>query len=67
MGFLMDYQDTIKSLKINIKRNIGTVILVVEGEEYEFKLLKKIFRDILHYRLLTKKEDKINLKSIMNL
>ena len=62
MGFLMNYQDTIKSLKINIKRNIGTVILVVEGEEYEFKLLKKIFRDILHYQLLTKKRGQNKFK-----
>lgn len=50
----MECQDTIKSLKINYKKKINTVVIVVEGAKYEFDLLKQIFRNILHYKLLTK-------------
>ena len=46
----MECLDTINSLKINFKRNIGTVIIIVEGEKDEFNILKRIFKDILHYR-----------------
>lgn len=42
-------QNTIKNLKINKEKNIGNVIVVVEGEEEEFKLLKQIFERILDY------------------
>lgn len=62
----MECLDTINSLKINFKRNIGTVIIIVEGEKDEFNILKQIFRDILHYRYIEKKEIK-KLKTMMNL
>lgn len=58
----MECQDTIKSLKINIKKKINTVVLVVEGAEYEFDLLKQIFRNILHYSLITKSRNKEKFK-----
>ena len=54
----MECLDTINSLKINFKRNIGTVIIIVEGEKDEFNILKRIFRDILHYRYIEKKRNK---------
>jgi len=58
----MECQDTIKSLKINFKKKINTVVLVVEGEEYEFDLFKQIFRNILHYQLVTKSRNKSEFK-----
>ena len=69
MEFLMECLDTINSLKINFKRNIGTVIIIVEGEKDEFNILKRIFRDILHYRYIEKKRNKRikELKIMMNL
>lgn len=45
----MDCQNTIKNLKINKNKTIGEVIIVVEGENEEFKLLKHIFTKILDY------------------
>ena len=39
----MDCLDTTKSLKINLKRSIGTVLIIVEGVADEFELLKQIF------------------------
>ena len=39
-------RDTSKSLKINIKKRIGTVVIVVEGATYEFELFDWIFRKI---------------------
>ena len=50
----MDCLDTIKSLKINLKRNIGTVLIIVEGASDEFGLLKHIFRNVLHYNYIEK-------------
>ena len=44
MGYLMDYLNTTKSLKINYKINIGIVVLIVEGASDEFKIFKQIFR-----------------------
>ena len=35
----MECQNTIKSLKINKNKSIGEVVIVVEGEKEEFKLL----------------------------
>lgn len=54
MGYLMDCLNTTKSLKINLKRNIGTVVLIVEGASDEFKIFKQIFRNILHYNYIEK-------------
>lgn len=36
-------------LTIRKNKRIGTVILIVEGEDEEFKLLKRIFHSILDY------------------
>ena len=34
----MECQNTIKTLKINKNKSIGTVVIVVEGENDEFRL-----------------------------
>ena len=54
----MECLDTTKSLKINLKKNIGNVLMVVEGEEYEFEILKRIFCQILGYKYIEKKRYK---------
>ena len=36
----MECQNTIKKLKINKEKSIGKIVIVVEGESEEFKLLK---------------------------
>lgn len=59
----MDCLDTIKSLKINLKRNIGTVLIIVEGAADEFELLKQIFRKILHYNYIEKSRNQRNFKN----
>ena len=58
----MECLDTTKSLKINFKRNIGTVLIIVEGAHYEFELLKQIFKNILHYHYIEKSRNKENFK-----
>lgn len=58
----MECLDTINSLKINLKKKINTIVLVVEVAEYEFELLKQIFRNVLHYSLLTKSRNKHEFK-----
>jgi len=55
-------QDTIKSLKINLKKRINNVVLVVEGAEDEFELIKQIFRNVLHYELITKSRNQNEFK-----
>ncbi len=55
----MDCQLTIKNLKINKNKSIGKVIVVVEGEEDEFRLLKHIFVDILEYNYVPIKRNRI--------
>ena len=50
----MECLDITKSLKINIKRNIGTVLIIVEGSFDEFELFKQIFNSILHYEYIEK-------------
>ncbi len=59
----MECLDTIKSLKINLKRNIGTVLIIVEGASDEFLLLKHIFRDILHYNYIEKSRNQKKFKN----
>lgn len=59
----MECLDTIKSLKINLKRNIGTVLIIVEGASDEFLLLKHIFRDLLHYNYIEKSRNQKNFKN----
>lgn len=45
----MDCQNTARNLKINKNKTLGRIIVVVEGEDEEFKLLKHIFENILDY------------------
>lgn len=58
----MECLDTIKHLKINLKKNVGPVVIVVEGAEYEFELLYTIFYKILKYKLITKSRNKQKFK-----
>lgn len=58
----MECLDTTKSLKINYKRSIGTVIIAVEGSKDEFRILKQIFKNILHYRYIEKSRNRKNFK-----
>lgn len=55
----MECQNTAKNLKINKEKSIGTVIIVVEGEKDEFKLLKHIFTEIFEYNYYPIKRNKI--------
>lgn len=54
MGFLMISEIIPKNLKLNRKKRIGTVIIVVEGASFEFELLVQIFYYVLHYKCVTK-------------
>lgn len=54
----MDCQNTIKNLKINKDKNIGEVVIVVEGQKFEFELLKHIFTNILDYNYIPFKRGK---------
>ena len=42
----MECHNIIKNLKKKKKKSIGEVVIVVEGENDEFRLLKKIFTKI---------------------
>ena len=55
----MECQNTTKSLKINKNKSIGEVVIVVEGEKEEFKLLKHIFTKILDYNYVQVRRNKI--------
>lgn len=55
----MDCQNTVKNLKINLNKTIGDVVIVVEGEEDEFRLLKHIFTKIFKYNYVTLKRNKV--------
>lgn len=55
----MECQNTIKNLKINKDKTIGTIVIVVEGEEDEFRLLKHIFINILNYNYISMKRNKV--------
>lgn len=59
----MDCLDTIKSLKINLRRNIGTILIIVEGASDEFELLKQIFRKILNYNYIEKSRNQQDFKN----
>ncbi len=54
----MECQNTIKTLKIDKDKTIGDVIIIVEGESEEFKLLKHIFIDIFDYNYYPIKRNK---------
>ena len=45
----MECQNTIRTLKFNKDKRISTVVIIVEGEEDEFSLLKHIFSDVMNY------------------
>ncbi len=53
----MECLNTTKNLKINKNKSIGVVIVVVEGESEEFKLLKYIFTKILNYNYISLKRN----------
>lgn len=55
----MECQNTIKNLKVNKNKRIGNVIIIVEGEDDEFKLLKHIFTEILNYNYISMKRGKV--------
>ena len=45
----MEYQRLNQKFKINIEKNIGSVVYTVEGEKREINLLGYIFKEILKY------------------
>ena len=49
MEFLMECQPILTKYKINKEKNIGKVLVLVEGENTEFKVLNRIFHDLLGY------------------
>lgn len=55
----MECQNTIKNLKINKNKTIGEIVVVVEGESEEFKLMKYIFTNVLDYNYIPIKRNKI--------
>lgn len=59
MEFLMECLNTTKNLKINKNKTIGEVVVVVEGESEEFRLLKHIFTNVLNYNYIPLKRNKI--------
>lgn len=58
----MECQSITKYLKLNRKKSIGDVIIVVEGSLDEFKLLKQIFHNVLGYKYLQHPRNKQTLK-----
>lgn len=54
----MECQNTTKKLKINQEKSIGRVVVVVEGESEEFKLLKHIFVDLFDYNYIPYKRNR---------
>ena len=55
----MECLNTTKNLKINKNKSIGEVVVVVEGESEEFKLLKHIFTNVLSYNYIPLKRNKV--------
>ena len=55
----MECQNTTKILKINKNKTIGEVVVVVEGESEEFKLMKHIFTNVLNYNYISIKRNKV--------
>lgn len=54
----MECQNITKNLKVNKNKSIGEIVIVVEGESEEFKLLKHIFINILNYNYIPLKRNK---------
>ena len=48
----MECLNTTKNLKINKNKTIGEIVVVVEGESEEFRLLKYIFTNVLDYNYI---------------
>ena len=46
----MDYQILNSNFKLNINKNIGKVLYIVEGEKREINLIAKVFLNILKYK-----------------
>ena len=55
----MECQNTIKNLKINKNKTIEKIVIILEGEEDEFRLLKHIFTKILNYNYISLKRNKV--------
>lgn len=45
-------------MKINKEKHIGRVLFIVEGSQYEFSLLRKIFCNIMQYEYVEKRRNK---------
>ena len=54
----MECLNTTKNLKINQNKTIGEVVVVVEGESEEFKLLKHIFVNVFDYNYIPVKRNR---------
>lgn len=55
----MECRNITKNLKINKNKSIGEVVILVEGESEEFKLLKHIFTEVLDYNYISIRRNKI--------
>lgn len=55
-------QDTISSFKINKNKNIGKVVIIVEGAVDEMRLFKRIFNDVLGYVFYEKRRTQEKFK-----
>ncbi len=55
----MECLNTTKNLRINKNKSIGEIVVVVEGESEEFRLLKYIFTNVLDYNYIPLKRNKI--------
>ncbi|MCM1246125.1 MAG: hypothetical protein NC293_10845 [Roseburia sp.] len=45
-------------MKINKEKHIGRVLFIVEGSQYEFSMLRKIFCNIMQYEYVEKRRNK---------
>lgn len=54
----MECHATTKNIQINKKKAIGEIIIVVEGQTEEFKLLKHIFTNVLDYNYISLRRNK---------
>lgn len=59
----MECLDITKYLKINRKKSIGTVLIIVEGAKTEMDLFNQIFHKVLGYKYVEKRrtKDKFNI------
>lgn len=55
----MECQSTIKNLRIKKNKTIGEIVIVVEGESEEFKLLKHIFTNVLDYNYVPIRKNRV--------